>query len=215
MSEPAPTEEGLPQTRLFLVALAIFGSMFTTGMLVIIQNFGWGLFDIVAGLIGLAVLVRDRVNMRLARASITRLTGLKRPLFQTAFLAFALVVISIFVGHTISQIVSVQTAVTRYVLPRTVNEKQMDNLQDYLSHHEAHSVTVKVNPLDGEAIQYAGQIFNALHGTDWTVGLDTSDKEPNTLNSGLCIGEQGVNAKPNDPQHDLERYYSRHFRRRR
>jgi hypothetical protein len=142
-------------------------------------------------------LVRDRVS--------------KRPI-RTPLFVFASALISIFIGHTISQVVTTQVAVTKYVLPRGVTEKQANDLRDYLSRREAHSVTVKVNPLDGEATEYAGQVFNALKNTEWAVEFSTSNGEPFTLNSGLCIDEQGENAKPNDPKHDPRELLQQAFR---
>lgn len=196
-----PEKEELPQTRLFWVALTIFGSMFATGLFIVFQNLGWGLFDTIAGFLGLIVLVRDRGNMDFLRT--TKLPKLPGIPVRTVLLTLASAAISIFVGQTISQIMTIQTAVTQYVLPRSLTEKQTDVLRDFLSHHKSYSVTVKANPLDGEAIEYAGQLFNALHGTDWTVEMNTSNQDPNTLNPGLCIDEMGVNAKPKfDPKDD-------------
>ena len=89
-----------------------------------------------------------------------------------------------------------------YVMPRVVTSKQVDDLKELLSHHKAHSVTVKVNPRDAEAREYWGQLSNALRRTEWNVEVDTSDAEPRTINDGLCIHEVGGNAKPNDPKND-------------
>jgi hypothetical protein len=198
--EDEQEQDTLLQTRLFWVLLTIFGSMFATGLFVIFQTLGWGLFYTIAGLLGMLILVRDRVSVDVLK--VARVLSFPRVPIRTPVLVLASAVISIFVGHTIAQIMAIQTAVTRYVLPRAVTEKQADALRDYLSHYEAHSVTVKADPLDGEAIQYAVQVYNAFRRTEWTVELSTSDKGPNTLNAGLCIGEQGTNAKRNDPRHD-------------
>ncbi len=184
-----------------MVLLTVFGSMFASGLFVVFQSFGWGLFEIVAGLFGLIVLIRDHLK-RLAVNLPKVPNRLPRLSFQTAFLLFASAAISIFVGHTISQIMTIQTTVTQYVLPRSVSQKQVDSLRDFLSLHKPYSVTVRVNPLDGEAMEYAGQLFNALHGTEWTAEMNTSNQEPNTLNPGLCIDEIGMNSRPKiDPTH--------------
>ncbi|MGB8684065.1 MAG: hypothetical protein WCD12_14350 [Candidatus Binatus sp.] len=200
--EPERPERGeLPQDRLFWVLLTIFGSMFATGSFIVFQNLGWGLFELVSGFLGLVVLVRDRANVNFLRTTkIPKLPGV--PL-RTLFLVLASATISIFVGHTISQIMTIQTAVTQYVLPRSLTDKQADQLRELLSNHKAYSVTVKANPLDSEAMEYAAQLYNALHGTEWTVELSTSNQDPNTLNQGLCIDEVGENTKPKfDPKDD-------------
>ncbi len=89
-----------------------------------------------------------------------------------------------------------------YVMPRSISEKQADDLREYLSHREAHAVTVKVNSLDQEATEYAGQIFNALKKTDWDVTFSTYEGAPFTLNNGLCLNVEGENASPPDPKHN-------------
>jgi hypothetical protein len=91
-------------------------------------------------------------------------------------------------------------------MPRRVSQKQADDLREYLSHHDKYAVTVKVNPLDGEAREYAAQLFNALNRSDWTATFDTSGNDPNiapsALGEGLCIDVIGENAKPYDAKHD-------------
>jgi hypothetical protein len=104
--------------------------------------------------------------------------------------------------YTVVSLHSLRSDFDTYVMPRTITQKQADDLREYLSHHEAHAVTVKVNSLDREATEYAGQLFNALKRTDWDVTMSTSDSSPNTLNDGMCIGVVGQNAGPTDPKHD-------------
>jgi hypothetical protein len=84
---------------------------------------------------------------------------------------------AIFIGHTFSQFASIQRTVTRYVLPRILTEKQKSNLQKYLSQQTTHPVTVKVNPLDSEALEYASQIFNALKLASWDARFETSERD--------------------------------------
>src|SRR5208337_816665 len=195
MESEKPDREELPQDRLFLVALTIFGSMFASGLFVVFQSLGWGLFQLIGGFLGLVVLIRDRTNVNFLRN--TRIPKLPAGIpLRTLVLVLASATISIFVGHTISQIMTIQTAVDQYVLPRSLTKKQVDEIRDYLSHRKVYSVTVKANPLDGEALEYAGQLFNALRGTDWTVEMNTSNQEPGTPNPGLCIEELGANSKP-------------------
>lgn len=161
------------------------------GTFVIFERLGWGIIYTLAGLVGLIVLIRHRVRKSLINMP-----------FRTPIIALACLVISLFVGQTVSQITMTHNAVVAYVLPRQVTEKQAINLANSLSHHEAHSVTVKAYPLDAEAIEYAAQILNALKRSDWNVDFSTSDGEPYTLNAGTCIYTQGQVSVPNDAKHD-------------
>lgn len=182
-------DEKLPHNRAFAVWLTIFGSMFTTGLFIVFQSFSWGIFYIVAGLIGLAVLIRDRISKTISK------TSLRMPL-----LILACAVVSVFVGHTISMIEATQEAVSIYVLPRHVSEEQAGALRNLLSHTQSHHVAVKVNSTDEEATEYAAELVNALGGGGWDAELDTSSGGPFTGNSGLCIAEEGAGAKDNDPK---------------
>jgi hypothetical protein len=115
----------------------------------------------------------------------------------------AILVVGCFVLYVMAYLHSLRRDLDRYVMPRTITAEQSDALREFLSHHEAHAVTVKVNVHDAEALTYAGQIFNALKRTDWDVTLNTADNSegnPNTLNDGLCIETVGDN--PPDPKHD-------------
>src|ERR1700728_183636 len=100
------------------------------------------------------------------------------------------------------KVASIRSDVDHYVMPRVVTAREVSDLREYLSHHEPHSVTVKVNPLDPEATEYASQLKNALTAGTWDAEFSTFDGEPRTSNDGLCILEHGVNSKPNDPKHD-------------
>jgi hypothetical protein len=88
-----------------------------------------------------------------------------------------------------------------YVLPRTVTPMQSDELREYLSQHAKHAVTVKANPTDGEAREYAGEIYGALNRAGWdtTITWSTSSNEPPIIPSeGVCIVAIGENSKPSD-----------------
>jgi hypothetical protein len=101
---------------------------------------------------------------------------------------------------------SLRSDIDTYVIPRTITKSQADDLREYLSHRDKYAVTVKVNPVDAEAREYAAQLFNALNQSDWTATFDTSggepNSQPNTLNDGVCIDTVGENAKPYDAKHD-------------
>ena len=83
-----------------------------------------------------------------------------------------------------------------YVMPREVTAGQAQDLREYLSRHESHSVSVRVNQEDAEASYYAGQLQAAL--ASWDVSLDT-DNVPPIVGVGLCIMESGEAAKPTIP----------------
>jgi hypothetical protein len=76
-----------------------------------------------------------------------------------------------------------------YVMPRAVSKEQASKLQDYLSKHEAYPVSMRVVQHDQEAMEYAGQLFNAMRQTNWDINppnhggpesfhLPTLQKEP-------------------------------------
>jgi hypothetical protein len=174
--------------RLFWVLLTIFGSVFATGIFVISERFWLGLSEVVFGVVGLIWLIRDHLTPTIT------VVPIKTPLIILASMG-----VSIFAGYTFSQFVTIKRTVTRYVLPRTLTEKQTSNLQKYLSQRKTHPVAVKVNPLDSEALQYASQLFNALKQANWDATFDTSDRDPNTLNNGLTICVVGSNAGPPRP----------------
>jgi len=190
----------MEQERLFWVLLTIFGSVFATGLFVILERFWWGLFEIILGLVGLVWLIRDH------------LISVSAAPIKTPLLILACVGVSIFVGHSISQIVAIQGVVARYVLPRVLTEKQTGDLQDYLSKHKPHGIIVKVNPLDSEATGYASLIFNALKQTSWDVTFSTANADPNTLNNGLFTCVVGSNAGPPDSKDNPEQIIRAAFR---
>lgn len=88
-----------------------------------------------------------------------------------------------------------------YVMPRVITTRQANDLREYLSQRDKHSITVKVNPDDREARQYADQIFSALKSADWDVTIDFSSTGPSTANDGLSLGATGTNTQP-DTKHD-------------
>lgn len=111
-------------------------------------------------------------------------------------IAFYIAISGLFYMH------SLRSDLNKYVMPRSFTDKQSEELREYLSHHESHAVTVKGNPLDTEALEYASQIFNALKQTAWDVTFSTFNGEPFTLNNGLSIHVQGSIIGPPDPKHD-------------
>lgn len=80
---------------------------------------------------------------------------------------------------------ALRTDIDTYVMPRSVTQKQADDLREYLSHHDKYALTVKVNPLDAEAREYAAQLLNGLNRSDWTATFDKSGNDPNIAPSTL------------------------------
>jgi hypothetical protein len=125
------------------------------------------------------------------------------PRYRSFALAFVLLSFGIYI---ITYMNALRSDIDTYVMPRSVTQKQADDLHENLSHHDKYAVTVKVNPLDAEAREYGAQLLNALNRSDWTATFDTSGNDPNiapsTLNDGLCIDVIGENTKPYDAKHD-------------
>jgi hypothetical protein len=101
------------------------------------------------------------------------------------------------------QILSLRNDFDMYVRPRTVTDRQADTLRENLR-KENFSVTVRVNPLDEEAREFAAELSNALTGAGLNADFDTNTSStPGTLNPGLCVAETGENSKPKyDAKHD-------------
>ncbi|HTV83389.1 MAG TPA: hypothetical protein VME18_12120 [Acidobacteriaceae bacterium] len=116
----------------------------------------------------------------------------------------AVLVIGIAAFYVLDSLHGLRHDLNAYAMPRVVSSGQAESLGSYLSHHEPYSVTVKVDPSNQEATEYAAELLNAVKAGGWDVTFDTSaaDTPPNTLNPGLCIGVVGQNAGPPDPKHD-------------
>jgi hypothetical protein len=115
-----------------------------------------------------------------------------------------LFIVSGFIIYGIHFVYNIRSDIDKYVMPRRITTEQSDNLREYSAHHDKYYVKVKVNLLDKEALEYAGQLSFALTQAGWDAPLDTSSGDPNTLNDGLCINTTGenVNPKPFDAKHD-------------
>jgi len=143
---------------------------------------------------------RDHITTRIA-------TGLASFLAGAAKLRYPLLAVVVIGIAASLYLYSIHSSFEMYARPRIVTEEQANDLREYLSHHKAHAVIVKVNPHDVEAREYWAQLSNALRRTDWSVEISTADAPPNTLNDGLCIHETGMHVKPhfdpNDDPHQL------------
>jgi hypothetical protein len=183
------------EERAFAVTIQIFTSIFAVGLGLVFQhNLVWGFFFIVSGFLGLVILRKPK------------LPSFHRGMFVPVL---ASVTLSILIALVVSQIFAIRNDFNTFVVPRTVTAKQAEQLRVYLSSHDRpHAVTVKVNPFDPEALQYAEQIFNALQAASWRVSFDSespNNKSPNglhTLNIGLCLAETGEKAGVPGPEHN-------------
>lgn len=128
----------------------------------------------------------------------------------------ALLLIGLAAFYTMRSLHSLRSDLDAYVMPRTLSDKQKSDLEDFLRHHQAFPVIVKVVVHDAEALQYAGQIFNSFREATWDdTNLETTEapdsKPPYTLNDGLCIDLAGEWAKPPDPKHDTRQVLQQAF----
>lgn len=90
-----------------------------------------------------------------------------------------------------------QSEFDTYVSPRTISDRQANDLKNELSKLPKRHVTVKVNSLNQEATSYAGQLNNVFTKAGWDSSFDTSDAQPQPLDTGVCLtmvgeGEIGV-----------------------
>lgn len=107
----------------------------------------------------------------------------------------------------LSYVHQIRSDLDSYVLPRHLTEKQASAFEALLSKNKPFRVTVQVAVHDAEALQYAGEIFNAFKKSGWDDAIfhptETAVSEPPyTLNDGMCIEVVGTNAGPPDPKHD-------------
>jgi hypothetical protein len=160
-----PEQNELPQTRLFWVLLTIFGALFATGPFIFFQSIGWGTFYTLFGLGGLIVLIRDRFRGAKERAQ----GVVRRVPVRTSVMTAAVVGVSLLVGQMVYTVFSLRSDFNKYVVPRVVTAEQADKLREYLSKKESYAVSIEVVPNDQEAMEYTGQLFNALRQTNWDI----------------------------------------------
>ncbi len=153
------------EERLFWVLLTIFGALFATGPFIIFQSLWWGMFYLLTGLVGLIMLIRDRLRLSKERAQ-----GIVRGVHVRTSLTYAAAIgISILVGQMVHTVFSLKSDISMYLMPRSVTAEQSDRLKEYLSKRAAHAISVEVVPNDQEAMGYAGQLFMALRQTNWDI----------------------------------------------
>ncbi len=103
----------------------------------------------------------------------------------------------------IAYVLRLRNDLDKYVMPRIVTKQQADAIQEHVQ--GTGSVTIKVNPHDSEATQYAGQLFDAIQKTGWRVELDQPETAPAQPNDGLYSHVEGERSAPNslDPGGEL------------
>lgn len=105
-----------------------------------------------------------------------------------------LAVIGIYVvSLSIAFVIRLRFDPDKYVMPRIVTPQQADAIQKNVQ--GAGSVTVKVNPRHREALEYAGQLVNALRNTGWNVDMSTADAPP-VPDDGVSYYMTGQNNAP-------------------
>jgi len=175
----------------FWVFITIFGS----GLFVIFeQHVIWGTAMIVVGLIGIVSCAWPQLRNPVSG----RIQIWNYRLYRKAATGLVLAYLGI---SAIAYVHSLRSDLDTYVIPRSISKKQANDLRDHLSRHEAHAVSVKVNPRDAEALEYAAELFNAVRQGSWDADFNTSDGQPYT-SDGLCTLVMGSNIGPPDPKHD-------------
>ena len=110
----------------------------------------------------------------------------RRKLVTFAILAFW--------GVTQYQLTSLRSDWNMYVLPRAVENWQAKKLRSELAGKPTYPITVKVNGIDREALEFAYQLNSALVNAEW----DAKVTEDTALGaSGLTVQETGSANKPN------------------
>jgi hypothetical protein len=94
---------------------------------------------------------------------------------------------------------SIRRDIDRYVIPRRITPRQDRKLRAFLAKGPKYSIAVKVNTLDEEANQYAGQLSGAFQQSGWTSVFSTA--EPYDGSVGLTIKRHGY--EPDKPAERL------------
>jgi hypothetical protein len=98
------------------------------------------------------------------------------------------------VSQSIAFVIRLRLDLDRYVMPRMVTRQQADAIQKHVQ--GIGPVTVKVDPRNQEALEYAAQLFNSLRTTRWEVDMNTTDTPPVPTNYGLSSYLTGQNNAP-------------------
>jgi hypothetical protein len=190
--------------RQYYALLTIFGALFGIGPFIMFEagsssGFLWGCFLTLFGLVGLLMLygVQFRRGERIGGLTNKIPIGL-----------MGVVGVWILLGIFVNFIYGIRTDLDTYVMPRTITEKQSDELRnfssDFSSHHQLPAITLKVNPQDQEAIDYWQKLGGVFNRAKWKVEISTTNSNPDpSLNPGLCIYAMGKDGNTSrDPEDD-------------
>jgi hypothetical protein len=196
MSDAAPKDwaEAVPS-----ILFGTFGFAFGFEAVVAMNEGHWGLFfaNLVAcfGCAGIAI-VWGKYRSSLPN----KLANKMRVVANSPMSLFALFLI--LWAIPMYQITSLRSDFEMYMMPRQLSQQQAKDLTAYLSSHGPYSVSVRADPADREALEYASGVFNAIHQSEWTSDFNLTNDDPKPAGEGLTIQELGSNSKPNDPKHD-------------
>jgi len=183
----------------FYVLLTIFGAFLGIGPFIMFEATGtWtflaGCVLSVLGLGGLLMLIRDRLRIKERVGVVARSAGV-----QTSIKIMSVLGIWILMAMLVSYLHDLRSDLNTYVMPRTITKQQAQKLREYLSKRESCAVTIKVVRHDQEAMEYAGQLFNAMRQTNWDI---------NPPNHG---GPEYVKFEPYGAKPNLSNYGQNHI----
>lgn len=99
-----------------------------------------------------------------------------------------------FVLTGVAYVRSLRRDLDRYVMPRQITSKHAKKLRAFLSRHDKYPITVKANPQDREALEYASAIIQVFNQTGWEAELNIVAPYTWAANEGLGIHATGVNS---------------------
>jgi hypothetical protein len=165
--EPKDNNGMSPHEKYFYSVNAIFAVLAGAGTILIVEARPWsgafwlGVFYTVSGFWGLIVMAGDLLKQRV------KVTVRKIPI-RTPMALLAIVGAFVFAFQFIFTVFSVRADLDTYVMPRTIAKKQVEKLRDYLFKHPGGpTIYVRAVQNDREAMEYAGQLFNALRLSSW------------------------------------------------
>lgn len=110
--------------------------------------------------------MREGFKTRFSRIKQVRVTRAQFLLFTRGAAVVMLIILSI---KTVALVFEINGDFNTYIVPRTVTRTQSERLREYLSKHDASAVSIRVVQHDQEAMEYAGQLFNAFRQTNWDI----------------------------------------------
>jgi len=173
----------------FLVLLTVFGSLFAGGLS---QRSALGIVSVSAGSIGLILLLVGKRFRNIVRA-----LPVRKLLSILASIGVMFVVASVFY-----QLRQIQDDLNSYVMPRTVTSDQATEIRNTLFTNPSEvPVNVFSSSGDPEAVEYAGQITDAISGGGWNASFrtinpweptDDPDKNGGDFHAIYVAIEQGI-----------------------